>query len=48
MWATVEPIPTSRSDLGAATGPDGRIYAIGGYSFSLYLNTVEAIASTGP
>lgn len=31
-WATVASMPTARSGLAAATGSDGRIYAIGGYS----------------
>ena len=29
-WTTVAPIPTARYGLAAVTGPDGRIYAIGG------------------
>jgi N-acetylneuraminic acid mutarotase len=29
-WSSGAPMPTAREDLGAATGPDGRIYAIGG------------------
>lgn len=29
-WTAVAPMPTARALLGAATGPDGRIYAIGG------------------
>ena len=29
-WATVASMPTPRSGLAAVTGPDGRIYAIGG------------------
>jgi hypothetical protein len=36
------PLPTARSRLGAATGPDGRIYAVGGYDGRNYLATVEA------
>ncbi|MBJ7607865.1 MAG: hypothetical protein JF887_00325, partial [Candidatus Dormibacteraeota bacterium] len=40
-WATVAPMPTARGFLAAATGPDGRIYAIGGYKGG-YLTTVEA------
>lgn len=40
----VYPMPTARSGLAAVTGPDGRIYAIGGYAgdFGLALQTVEA------
>jgi Kelch motif len=29
-WHPVAPMPTSRASLAAATGPDGKIYAIGG------------------
>ena len=42
-WTTVAPMPTARYVLAAATGPDGRIYAIGGYNSPTgQLNTVEA------
>jgi N-acetylneuraminic acid mutarotase len=30
IWTSVASLPTPRAGLGAATGPDGRIYAIGG------------------
>jgi N-acetylneuraminic acid mutarotase len=40
-WTTVAPMPTARFGLAAATGADGRIYAIGGLYGSV-LNTVEA------
>jgi N-acetylneuraminic acid mutarotase len=40
-WSTVAPMPTARIALAAATGPDGRIYAIGGFN-GVALNTVEA------
>jgi hypothetical protein len=40
-WATVAPMPTARYFLAAATRPDGRIYAIGGYK-NAELTTVEA------
>jgi N-acetylneuraminic acid mutarotase len=44
-WSTAAPMPTPRADLAATTGPDGRIYAIGGCSpcgFSgRVLSTVE-------
>ena len=33
-WTPVADIPTARSNLAAATGPDGSIYAIGGYLVS--------------
>jgi Bacterial Ig-like domain (group 3)/Kelch motif/Beta-propeller repeat len=44
-WATVANIPTARDHLAAATGPDGRIYAIGGVSLS-GSNVVEAYDPT--
>jgi N-acetylneuraminic acid mutarotase len=40
-WAAVAPMPTARYALAAATGPDGRIYAIGGSGLSGPLSTVE-------
>jgi N-acetylneuraminic acid mutarotase len=43
-WSTVAPMPTARHRLAAATGPDGRIYAIGGFDINGPLNTVEAYA----
>jgi N-acetylneuraminic acid mutarotase len=47
-WTSVAPMPTAREMLAAATGPDGRIYAIGGAYFDhavfVALNTVEAYA----
>jgi hypothetical protein len=41
-WSTVAPMPTARSSLAAAPGSDGRIYAIGGNTNQVVLNTVEA------
>lgn len=41
-WATLVPMPTARYDVAAATGTDGRIYAIGGTNGEVALNTVEA------
>jgi N-acetylneuraminic acid mutarotase len=42
-WATVAPMPTGRHEIAAATGPDGRIYAIGGdIGGDVVLTTVEA------
>jgi hypothetical protein len=41
-WARVADMPTGREALGAAAGPDGRIYAIGGLGDSGPLDTVEA------
>jgi hypothetical protein len=41
-WATMASMPTARAWLGAAAGPDGRIYAIGGSKdFDGALATVE-------
>jgi PKD repeat protein len=40
-WATAAGMPTAREGLAAVTGPDGRIYALGGYN-GAPLNTVEA------
>ncbi len=47
-WATVAPMPIARYLLAAATGTDGRIYAIGGYNGSAYLDTVEAYTPSSP
>jgi N-acetylneuraminic acid mutarotase len=41
-WQIVSQLPTARSFLAAATGPDGRIYAIGGYADNGPTNIVEA------
>ena len=42
-WTTVAPMPGgARDSLAAATGPDGRIYAIGGFDGSNHLDRVEA------
>lgn len=40
-WTTVAPMLTARDNLAAATGADGRIYAIGGTA-PLFVGTVEA------
>lgn len=41
--AAVAPMSAGRQSLGATTGPDGRIYAIGGYAdYGRPLHTVEA------
>jgi Kelch motif/Galactose oxidase, central domain len=56
-WTSGAPLPTARSALGAATGPDGRIYAIGGVTGAAgtdFLDTLEIYDpatgawSTGP
>ncbi len=41
-WTTVASMPTARQNLAAATGSDGRIYAIGGNNNTGSLSTVEA------
>lgn len=42
-WAQIAPMPTARYGLAAVTGPDGRIYAIGGEDdHGAILATVEA------
>jgi len=45
-WSFVAPLPTAREFLAAATGPDGRIYAIGGITAAdasgVVLASVEA------
>jgi N-acetylneuraminic acid mutarotase len=40
-WKSLANMPTARSLLATVTGPDGRIYAIGGEDASGRLNTVE-------
>jgi N-acetylneuraminic acid mutarotase len=43
IWTVVQPMPTARSEMAAATGPDGKIYAIGGRNAqNTPLDTVEA------
>jgi hypothetical protein len=46
-WVTETNMPTSRAFLGAANGPDGRMYAIGGMNGTQALNTVEAFLPQG-
>jgi N-acetylneuraminic acid mutarotase len=41
-WSPVAPMPTARYSLAAATGPDGRIYALGGFDGTSFLDTIEA------
>ena len=45
-WTTGQSMPTTRQFEGVATGPDGRIYAIGGYN-GVRLTTVEAYTVIG-
>jgi len=43
FWLPVAPMSTPRSDLAATLGPDGRIYALGGFNaVGKYLKTAEA------
>lgn len=44
-WTTVAPLLTARFDLGAATGPDGRIYVIGGATAGGYKNPSTIVAA---
>jgi N-acetylneuraminic acid mutarotase len=41
-WAAVSPIPTPRTEPGAAVGPDGKIYVVGGADRGHKKNVVEA------
>lgn len=41
-WESGSPMPTPRAQLAAAVGPQGLIFAIGGYTPRRYLSTVEA------
>jgi hypothetical protein len=42
-WQSVAPMPTARQLLAAATGPDGRIYAVGGHNYLLSSQTDGAL-----
>ena len=44
-WTFVAPLPGPRTDLAAAEGPDGRIYAFGGDDGQGRLDTVVALDS---
>ncbi len=42
-WATIAPLPTARVYLGAATGSNGTIYAVGGLEYGdIHTNEVDA------
>ncbi|NIM58986.1 MAG: hypothetical protein GTO16_08605 [Candidatus Aminicenantes bacterium] len=41
-WSTKSPMPGARYRLAAVTGPDGKIYAIGGSDGGLLVNKVQA------
>jgi hypothetical protein len=48
-WSTRAPLPTARSGLAAAAGPDGLVYAMGGFDIepqvgSFFFDNVEAYA----
>ena len=46
-WTTVAPMPAGgRANIGAATGPDGLIYAMGGYD-GIDLDRMEAYSASG-
>ena len=42
MWATKAPIPFATGQSAVAAGLDGRIYVIGGYSYTAVLSTASA------
>ena len=47
-WTTAQSMAAgARSFVGAAAGPDGRIYAIGGYDGTNYLDRMEAYTTIG-
>lgn len=41
-WKSAAAMPTPREDFAATLGPDGRIYAIGGFNSQQWVDTVEA------
>jgi len=41
FWSPAASLGTPRDGAGAATGPDGRIYVMGGFGNNAYLNTAE-------
>src|SRR5262249_57192911 len=41
IWSTGASMPTARNDLGAAAGPGGKIFAVGGNNSSGILDTLE-------
>jgi N-acetylneuraminic acid mutarotase len=46
MWSGVASMATGRSSPGAVTGPDGRIYVIGGYNHGIAQSANEAFDTT--
>lgn len=42
QWKSITSMPTARSGLAVVLGPDGHIYAIGGFANNRYLGNVEA------
>src|SRR5205085_770865 len=47
-WTTVASLPDPRSLLAAATGPDGRIYVIGGLIYDPDRNTISTVYAYTP
>jgi IPT/TIG domain/Kelch motif len=47
-WSSLPPMSTARSYLAAATGPDGRIYAIGGDDNSYVANILASVEAYDP
>ena len=47
-WQTRHPMPTARRHLGAATGPDGRIYAVGGITGPAAADAVGIVEAYDP
>src|SRR5437660_1625792 len=47
-WSTVAPMPTARDALAAASGVDGRIYAIGGEDDNVNLHSTSTVESYNP
>jgi hypothetical protein len=46
-WAQLDPLLTAQTGLAAATGPDGLVYAIGGWTVGQPIDTVEAYTPYG-
>lgn len=43
-WSPLNPMPTARSGVAAATAPDGTVYALGGFANGQYLATAESFS----
>ncbi len=46
LWSALAPMSSARDNFAAVLGPDGRIYAIGGYDGTADLSSVEAFSPT--